>query len=215
MGQELLDHPRGVLAPGSAGADGRRVPLAGLSADRGSVGRAQGLRTHVGSASPSRRTRPRPTALTSRERCACRKYHPCGSGGMFVLVEDACPGRKRCHRLRAGTLGCGMVLVEQSSKALCARDPVPSGGQWDRSRVVVGRVEPNISTLVAAAGVAMIDVRVEHMAEVTAAGVRGADAMGSCRCHWTLDPGVEGRSRHAGAGAKQEWTISPWLRELT
>jgi len=63
-----------------------------------------------------------------------------------------------------------LVFVEQSSEASSAHDPVRGGGRWDHRRVIIRGAQPNTSSLVAAAGVVVLDVGVANGVEMTAAG---------------------------------------------
>ena len=88
---------------------------------------------------------------------------PTAVSGTGTLVRS-CPGRKLGYRFWPGLSRSGPVLVEQSAETLPASDPVDPGRERDHVRFVVGSTQTHPVALVAAPGVVMGDVDVEHMA---------------------------------------------------
>ena len=82
----------------------------------------------------------------------------------------ACTGRKLDCRFRPGLSRGGPVLVEQSAQTLPASDPVDPGRERDHVRFVFGSTQKHSVALVAAPGVVMGDVDVEHVVEVAFSG---------------------------------------------
>lgn len=84
-----------------------------------------------------------------------RPHQPCKAAG--------CAGRKLGDRFWPG-LSCGEpVLVEQSAQTLSASDPVDLSRERDHVRFVFGSTQKHSVALVAAPGVVMGDVDVEHV----------------------------------------------------
>ena len=81
-----------------------------------------------------------------------------------VGQDDACAGRKLGYRFWPGLSCGGPVLVEQSAQTLSASDPVDPGRERDHVRFVFGGTQKHSVALVAAPGVVMGDVDVEHVA---------------------------------------------------
>ena len=84
-----------------------------------------------------------------------------------TLPDDrdlACAGRKLGYRFWPGLSRGGPVLVEQSAQTLPASDPVDPGRERDHVRCVFGGTQKHSVALVAAPGVVMGDVDVEHVA---------------------------------------------------
>ena len=86
--------------------------------------------------------------------------------GLQALYQalTACAGRKLGYRFWPGLSCGGPVLVEQSAQTLSASDPVDPGRERDHVRFVFGGTQKHSVALVAAPGVVMGDVDVEHVA---------------------------------------------------
>src|SRR5882757_2164675 len=91
-------------------------------------------------------------------------------------------------------LCCWLVLVEQSSEALPALDPVRSSRQRDHVRVIIGRAQPDAVALVASAGVVVLDVSLEHIAKVAVTASLAVSVQGSWG-YATLPGGPRQRAR--------------------
>ena len=74
-----------------------------------------------------------------------------------MLVENS------VTRFWPGLSRGGPVLVEQSAQTLSASDPVDPGRERDHVRFVFGSTQEHSVALVAAPGVVMGDVDVEHV----------------------------------------------------
>jgi hypothetical protein len=79
------------------------------------------------------------------------------------LRRNACAGRKLGYRFWPGLSCGGPVLVGQSAQTLSASDLVGSGRERDHVRFVFGSSQKHSVALVAAPGVVMGDVDVEHV----------------------------------------------------
>jgi hypothetical protein len=83
--------------------------------------------------------------------------------------SDLCWSRIRLLGLTWGLCG-GLVFVEESSEVLSALDALWWDREVDQCRVVIGCVELVAVALVAAAGVVVVDVGIEHGLQVALAG---------------------------------------------
>lgn len=80
-----------------------------------------------------------------------------------VHLQGACAGRKLGYRFWPGLSRGWPVLVEQSAETAPASDPVDLGREEDHVRFVVGSAQKHPVALVAAPGVVMSNVDVEHV----------------------------------------------------
>jgi hypothetical protein len=81
-----------------------------------------------------------------------------------IVAGMACAGRKVGYRFWPGLSRSRSVFVEQSAEVLSASDRVDPGRERDRVRVVVGSTQNHPGALVAAPGVVVGNIDVEHVA---------------------------------------------------
>ena len=81
----------------------------------------------------------------------------------YAHRHPACAGRKLGYRFWPGLSCGGPVFVEQSAQTLSASDRVDPGRERDHVRFVFGSTQKHSVALVAAPGVVMGDVDVEHV----------------------------------------------------
>jgi hypothetical protein len=130
--------------------------------------------------------------------------------GLFVVLLRPAAGSRTGPRLATPPAGRPVRLPcrRRSARRTCAGcrpgRPVIAAADTDATTAI--RLPPNIPSCREA---------VARLGLPRAFGWSvGAELIGSWHYRWVKDAGVEDRGRHAGAGAKQERVMSPWLREL-
>jgi hypothetical protein len=113
--------------------------------------------------------------------------------------DPACAGRKLGYRFWPGLSCGGPVFVEQSAQTLSAPDRVDPGRERDRVRFVFGGTQKHSIALVAAPGVVMGDVDVEHVVQVAFSGDEyPAGALSADGADPALGEGVHPRGLRCG-----------------
>lgn len=119
------------------------------------------LAAHIQAATVNATNRAQNNLLGTRPPLLRRVDH-----GLYVRAAQnpgPCAGRKLGYRFWPGLSCGGPVLVEQSAQTLSASNRVDPGENRDNVRFVFGGTQKHSVALVAAPGVVMGDVDVEHV----------------------------------------------------